>query len=49
MGRAATDSAVPAWKEAQRRAAELLGEEGLILLNRATTKKLRQSRPGIGR
>src|SRR5262245_11157714 len=36
--------AVPAWEEAQRRAAELLGEEGLALLDRAA-KKLWQSEP----
>src|SRR3954464_5018086 len=34
---------VPAWEEAQRRAAELLGEEGVALLDRAA-KKLRRAK-----
>src|SRR5271168_3834415 len=32
------EKAVPAWEEAQRKATELLGEEGLTLLNRAAKK-----------
>jgi DNA-binding MarR family transcriptional regulator len=34
------EKAVPAWQEAQRRAAELLGDEGIALLDRAA-KRLR--------
>src|SRR5271167_4987010 len=34
------EKAVPAWEEAQRQAVELLGDEGIALLNR-TAKKLR--------
>jgi DNA-binding MarR family transcriptional regulator len=41
-GKRLIEKAVPAWEEAQRRATELLGEEGLALLDRAV-KKLRQS------
>src|SRR4051812_39210878 len=36
------EKAVPAWEEAQRRATELLGDEGVALLDRAA-KKLRQT------
>ena len=42
QGKRLIEKAVPAWEEAQRRATELLGEEGLALLDRAV-KKLRQS------
>ena len=34
------EKAVPAWEEAQRQATELLGDEGIALLDKAT-KKLR--------
>ena len=37
------EKAVPAWEEAQRRATELLGEEGIALLDRAA-RKLRGSK-----
>src|SRR5215211_6330337 len=37
------EKAVPAWEEAQRRASELLGGEGIALLDR-TAKKLRQAK-----
>ena len=40
-GKRLIEKAVPAWEEAQRRASELLGEEGLALLDRAA-KKARQ-------
>ena len=42
QGRRLIEKAVPAWEEAQRQAAELLGEEGITLLDRAA-KKLRQA------
>src|SRR5258707_14148653 len=42
-GRRLIEKAGPAWEEAQRRATELLGEEGIALLDRAA-KKLRQAR-----
>src|SRR5271155_4258062 len=32
------EQAVPAWEEAQRQAVELLGDEGIALLNRAAKK-----------
>jgi len=32
------EKAVPAWEEAQRQATELLGDEGLVLLNKAAKK-----------
>jgi DNA-binding MarR family transcriptional regulator len=32
------EKAVPAWEEAQRQATELLGDEGITLLNRAAKK-----------
>src|SRR3954454_2282892 len=38
-GKRLIEKAVPAWEEAQRQAAELLGDEGMALLNR-TAKKL---------
>jgi DNA-binding MarR family transcriptional regulator len=41
-GKRLSEKAVPAWEEAQRRATELLGEEGIALLDRAA-KKLRRS------
>src|SRR5438270_10013844 len=37
-GRRLIDKAVPAWEEAQRQASELLGDDGMALLNKATTK-----------
>src|SRR5262249_15240553 len=43
-GKRLIEKAVPAWEEAQRRATELLGSEGITLLERAA-KKLRQTRP----
>src|SRR5262249_38183184 len=44
QGRALIEKAVPAWEEAQRQAIELLGSEGVALLERAA-KNLRQTRP----
>jgi DNA-binding MarR family transcriptional regulator len=32
------EKAVPAWEEAQRQASELLGDEGIAMLNKATKK-----------
>ena len=43
QGKRLIEKAVPAWEEAQRRATELLGNEGIALLDRAT-KKLRQAK-----
>jgi DNA-binding MarR family transcriptional regulator len=43
-GQRLIEKAVPAWEEAQRQATELLGSEGVTLLDRAA-KKLRQTRP----
>src|SRR5213593_2828154 len=43
QGKHLIEKAVPAWEEAQRRASELLGDEGIALLDRAA-KKLRQAR-----
>src|SRR5262249_15262703 len=43
QGRRLIEKAVPAWVEAQRQATELLGSEGIALLDRAA-KKLRQTR-----
>lgn len=40
-GRQLIEKAVPAWEAAQRQAAELLGDEGVALLDRAA-KKLRE-------
>src|SRR5215204_2656485 len=42
QGKRLIEKAVPAWEEAQRQATELLGEEGIALLDRAT-RKLRES------
>jgi DNA-binding MarR family transcriptional regulator len=42
QGRRLIDKAVPAWEQAQRQASELLGEEGIALLDKAA-KKLRTS------
>jgi DNA-binding MarR family transcriptional regulator len=42
-GRRLIEKAVPAWQEAQRRAADLLGDEGIAVLDRAA-KKLRAFR-----
>src|SRR5262252_6334178 len=44
QGKRLIEMAVPAWEQAQRQAAELLGSEGIALLERAA-KKLRQTRP----
>jgi DNA-binding MarR family transcriptional regulator len=38
QGRRLIEKAVPAWEEAQRQAAELLGDEGITLLDRAVKK-----------
>jgi DNA-binding MarR family transcriptional regulator len=38
QGRRLIDKAVPAWEEAQRRATELLGDEGIALLDKAAEK-----------
>ena len=43
QGKRLIEKAVPAWEEAQRRASELLGDQGIALLDRAA-KKLRQAR-----
>ncbi|MDB5306960.1 MAG: DNA-binding transcriptional repressor MarR [Gemmataceae bacterium] len=37
-GQQLTENAVPAWAEAQRQAAELLGDEGIALLDNAAKK-----------
>jgi DNA-binding MarR family transcriptional regulator len=42
QGRRLIEKAVPAWEQAQRQASELLGEEGIALLDRAA-RKLRQA------
>jgi DNA-binding MarR family transcriptional regulator len=39
QGRRLIEKAVPAWEEAQRRAADLLGDEGVAMLDK-TAKKL---------
>jgi DNA-binding MarR family transcriptional regulator len=44
QGKRLIEKAIPAWEEAQRQATELLGNEGVALLDRAA-KKLRQTRP----
>ena len=44
QGKSLIEKAVPAWEEALRQASELLGNEGIALLERAA-KKLRQTRP----
>src|SRR6516165_2322820 len=38
QGKRLIEKAVPAWEEAQRQASELLGSEGIALLNRAAKK-----------
>src|SRR5919202_2881506 len=38
QGKRLIEKAVPAWEEAQRQAAELLGDEGIALLDRAAKK-----------
>ncbi len=38
QGRRLLEKAVPAWEEAQRRATELLGDQGIALLDRAAQK-----------
>lgn len=43
LGKRLIEKAVPAWEEAQRQAKELLGDEGIALLDRAA-KKLRGSK-----
>ena len=43
QGKRLIEKAVPAWEKAQRQASELLGEEGIALLDRAA-KKLRQAK-----
>jgi DNA-binding MarR family transcriptional regulator len=46
QGRQLIEKALPAWEEAQRQASELLGDEGIALLDKAA-KKLRQAKaPG---
>jgi DNA-binding MarR family transcriptional regulator len=45
QGKRLIEKAVPAWEEAQRRAGELLGDEGIALLDRAA-KKLRRAKAG---
>ena len=40
QGKRLIEKAIPAWEEAQAQAAELLGEDGIALLNKAA-KKLR--------
>ena len=38
QGKRLIEKAVPAWEEAQRQATELLGDEGIALLNKAARK-----------
>jgi DNA-binding MarR family transcriptional regulator len=38
QGRRLIEKAIPAWEEAQRQAGELLGDEGIALLNKAARK-----------
>ena len=38
QGKRLIEQAVPAWEQAQRQATELLGDEGIALLNRAAKK-----------
>jgi DNA-binding MarR family transcriptional regulator len=45
QGRRLIEKAVPAWEEAQRQATELLGDEGIALLDKAVMK-LRSPRAG---
>src|SRR6266404_6029666 len=42
-GKRLIEKAVPAWEEAQRQATELLGDDGIALLDKAA-KKLRQAK-----
>jgi DNA-binding MarR family transcriptional regulator len=44
QGKRLIEKAVPAWEEAQRQATELLGDEGIAVLNKAA-KKLRDAKP----
>src|SRR5215471_10127896 len=44
QGKRLIEKAVPAWHEAQSQATDLLGDEGIALLDRVA-KKLRQPRP----
>jgi DNA-binding MarR family transcriptional regulator len=46
QGRRLIDKAVPAWEEAQRQAADLLGDEGIALLDRAAKKLLQAKHQG---
>jgi len=46
QGKRLIEKAVPAWEEAQRQATELLGDEGIALLDKAA-KKLRQARAEV--
>jgi DNA-binding MarR family transcriptional regulator len=43
QGKRLIEKAVPAWEEAQRQAADLLGEQGIALLDKAA-KKLRHAK-----
>src|SRR5271168_4343099 len=43
QGKRLIEKAIPAWQEAQIQAAELLGDEGIALLNKAA-KKLREAK-----
>jgi DNA-binding MarR family transcriptional regulator len=43
QGNRLIEKAIPAWEQAQRQATELLGNEGIALLDKAT-KKVRQAR-----
>ena len=45
LGKRLIEKAVPAWEEAQRRAGELLGGEGIALLDRAA-RTLRRAKAG---
>ncbi len=45
QGRRLVEKAVPAWEEAQRQATELLGDEGIALLDKAA-RKLRRAKAG---
>ena len=46
QGQRLIEKAVPAWEEAQRRASELLGDEGIALLDRAANKLRRAKTEG---
>src|SRR3954469_14477012 len=46
QGKRLIEKAVPAWEEAQRRAGELLGAEGITLLDRAAGKLRRAKAAG---